>query len=128
MKIHSVVNRVTEKLLGDGRFPKSFSGRHGFSPRETEHRKLASKSAGMGTTPTTSTGTELTSDGRGLTDSLLRGSVGLPALALAAALISTHPVVALGLVSIALIALRGCPMCWTMRLTTAIAAKLRARR
>lgn len=67
-------------------------------------------------------------DSRRLTDSLLRGSVGLPALAFAAALISTHPVVALALVPIALIALRGCPMCWTMGLASDIAAKLRARR
>jgi hypothetical protein len=60
-----------------------------------------------------------------LVEHLLRGVVGIGAFALAATLASSHPLLALTLLPVALVALRGCPMCWTMGLIETIAAKVR---
>ena len=56
---------------------------------------------------------------------LLRGSLGLSAFAAAVALAPAHPLLALGFVPIAFVALRGCPMCWTVGLAQTVMANLR---
>jgi len=58
---------------------------------------------------------------------LLRGFLGLGALAGAMALLSQHPFVALALFITGLVALRGCPMCWTIGLLETVHAKLSGR-
>lgn len=55
---------------------------------------------------------------------LVRGAVGLGAFALAAALAPLHPLLALAMVPVALVALRGCPMCWTVGLVQTILARV----
>ena len=60
-----------------------------------------------------------------LTEHVLRGASGLGALVGAAAVAPEHPLLALALVPVALVLLRGCPMCWTMGLVQTVAAKLR---
>jgi hypothetical protein len=56
-----------------------------------------------------------------------RGGIGLAALVATALLAPSHPVLSLALVPVALIALRGCPMCWTVGLVETVIAKLRGR-
>lgn len=56
---------------------------------------------------------------------LLRGLLGASAAAAAVVLAPAHPLLALGLVLIAFVALRGCPMCWTVGLAQTVTAKLR---
>jgi hypothetical protein len=58
-----------------------------------------------------------------LTEHLARGAVGLTAVALALALADTSLVFPLVLLPIALLALRGCPMCWLMGLGETIVAR-----
>ena len=58
---------------------------------------------------------------------LLRGLFGLGALGGAMALPSQHPVVALSLFVFGLVALRGCPLCWTMGLFETVRARLHGR-
>ena len=65
---------------------------------------------------------------RTITGHLARGTIGLSALATAVALGPVHPVIALALVPIALVALRGCPTCWTIGLIQTLAVRLGARR
>jgi hypothetical protein len=60
-----------------------------------------------------------------LVEHLLRGFVGIAALALAAFVATGHPFVALAMLPVALVALRGCPMCWTMGLIDTIRGALR---
>jgi hypothetical protein len=60
---------------------------------------------------------------RSLLSHLLRGGLGLGALAAAVGLGPSHPLLALALVPAALIALRGCPTCWTIGLLQTIAAR-----
>jgi hypothetical protein len=61
---------------------------------------------------------------KSLAEHLLRGLAGIGALAAAVALAASHPVLALALVPVALVCLRGCPMCWTLGLVETVAAKL----
>lgn len=56
---------------------------------------------------------------------LLRGALGAAALAAAVLLAPAHPLPAMVLVPLALVALRGCPMCWTVGLAQTVTAKLR---
>lgn len=65
---------------------------------------------------------------RTITGHLARGTVGLSALGTAVALGPVHPLIALALVPVALIALRGCPACWTIGLIQTVAARSAARR
>jgi hypothetical protein len=59
-----------------------------------------------------------------ITEHILCGSVGVGALAISAAIAPLHPVVSLFLIPLALVALRGCPMCWTIGLLQTLAAKV----
>jgi len=56
---------------------------------------------------------------------IARGVAGFGALAICALTMSTHPAVAAVMVPIALVSLRGCPMCWTVGLVETVAAKVR---
>ncbi len=62
---------------------------------------------------------------KSLVEHLFRGAVGLSAFAVSALIAADHPWVALGLVPLALVALRGCPMCWTIGLFQTALARLR---
>jgi len=53
---------------------------------------------------------------RGLAEHILRGVVGLVALQQAMALSATQPLQSLVLAGTALLAFRGCPVCWTIGL------------
>lgn len=61
-----------------------------------------------------------------LAEHLARGALGIAALAAALALAPSRPL-ALALVPVALVALRGCPMCWTIGLAQTVVARLRGR-
>ena len=58
---------------------------------------------------------------------LVRGAIGLGALVLGVLLAEGHPWLALVLVPVALLVLRGCPMCWTVGLVETVHARLRGR-
>jgi hypothetical protein len=58
---------------------------------------------------------------------LARGVVGLGALLGGVLLTERHPWLALSLLPVALFALRGCPMCWTVGLIQTVHARLRGR-
>lgn len=58
---------------------------------------------------------------------LARGVAGLGALAAAAVLAEGHPWLALALLPVALVALRGCPMCWTFGLIQTVLARFSGR-
>jgi hypothetical protein len=60
-----------------------------------------------------------------LTVHIVRGIAGIAAVAAASSIAQTHPIYSLPLLAIALFALRGCPMCWTIGLIQMIGAKLR---
>ncbi len=60
-----------------------------------------------------------------LTGHLLRGAVAFALLAWAMAMSTDHPMLALLAGVGALVAFRGCPMCWTMGLFETLAQKLR---
>lgn len=64
---------------------------------------------------------------RTLIEHLLRGVVGLGALATAVALGPAHPLRALALIPLAMVSLRGCPTCWTVGLVQTVLARLRGR-
>ena len=53
---------------------------------------------------------------RGLAEHILRGVIGLVALQQAMALSATQPLQSLVLAGTALLAFRGCPVCWTIGL------------
>jgi hypothetical protein len=59
---------------------------------------------------------------------LSRGAVGIGAFVCAAILSPDHPWIALGLLPAAIVAFRGCPMCWTLGLVQTVTAKFRGRR
>ena len=65
---------------------------------------------------------------RSLAIHLVRGAVGMTSFALAAVLAAERPLVALALVPLALVALRGCPACWTIGLVETVIATLRGTR
>jgi hypothetical protein len=58
---------------------------------------------------------------------LLRGAIGFGAIGAAVAWSSSHPWVLVAALPVALFALRGCPMCWTVGLVETIAARVRGR-
>jgi hypothetical protein len=62
---------------------------------------------------------------KSLPEHLVRGVAGMAAGALAAFLAPAHPLVALALVAFALVALRGCPTCWTIGLVQTVVARAR---
>lgn len=64
---------------------------------------------------------------RSLLEHLARGAVGIGALAFAVTLSPTHPLLMVVALPVALVMLRGCPMCWTVGLVQTIAAKLQGR-
>ncbi len=63
---------------------------------------------------------------RTVAEHLARGAFGLGAFAAAMVLAPSHPW-ALALLPLAFVALRGCPMCWTVGLIETVAAKLRGK-
>ena len=62
-----------------------------------------------------------------IAEHLARGAVGLGALGASVLAASSHPWLSLLALPVALIALRGCPTCWTIGLVQTIAAKLLGR-
>ena len=62
---------------------------------------------------------------RSITRHLLRGLMGFGALALAMLLLDPHPGWSLVALGFALVALRGCPMCWTLGLLETATARRR---
>ena len=58
---------------------------------------------------------------------LLRGVIGITGLIAVVVLAPLHPILSLCLAPIALLALRGCPMCWTLGLVETLTAKVRGR-
>lgn len=62
-----------------------------------------------------------------LTEHVARGVVGIAALAASVLLSTSHPWSSVLAVPVALIALRGCPMCWTLGLVQTVMAKLQGR-
>ena len=60
-----------------------------------------------------------------ITEHVVRGAVGIGAFAGAALCGAQSPLLALALLPVALVALRGCPMCWTMGLIETIANRVR---
>jgi hypothetical protein len=62
-----------------------------------------------------------------LTEHLLRGAAGIAALIAALLLAAELPLVSLALGVLALLALRGCPTCWTLGLIETASCRLRAR-
>ena len=73
----------------------------------------------------TTHGVRLTFASKSLVEHLFRGAVGLSAFAFSAVLGPDHPWIALALVPVALFALRGCPLCWTIGLFQTAFARLR---
>ena len=63
-----------------------------------------------------------------LGEHLIRGAVGLGALALAGVVLVAHPFAALALLALALGSLRGCPMCWTFGLMQTVLARIQRKR
>jgi hypothetical protein len=57
---------------------------------------------------------------------LLRGAVGFGAVWLSIATMHESPILSFALVTVALVALRGCPVCWTIGLFETIAVRLLA--
>ena len=64
---------------------------------------------------------------RTLVEHLARGALGLGALALSVALGTDAPWLLALTLPVALLALRGCPMCWTVGLIETLVAKLQGR-
>jgi len=62
-----------------------------------------------------------------VTAHLARGAIGFAALGGAIVLGPSHPWAVIVALPIALLALRGCPMCWTLGLVQAVHARLRGR-
>jgi hypothetical protein len=62
---------------------------------------------------------------RTVTEHLARGFAGIGLLVLAFVMSRQHSLLALPLAALALLCLRGCPLCWTMGLMQTVSAKLR---
>jgi hypothetical protein len=58
---------------------------------------------------------------------MFRGTIGVAALAVAFALAPVHPIVSVAFIPVGMLALRGCPMCWTIGLFETIAAKIQGK-
>jgi hypothetical protein len=61
---------------------------------------------------------------KSLTEHLFRGTIGISAFAGSMMLAPSLPWASLLLIPLALVALRGCPMCWTMGLVQTVIAKV----
>ncbi|MES2415888.1 MAG: hypothetical protein V4614_19000 [Pseudomonadota bacterium] len=61
---------------------------------------------------------------RSVTEHLLRGIAGVGALFWAVSLLAIHPFASIGLALLALVAFRGCPMCWLMGLIETVHRRL----
>ena len=61
---------------------------------------------------------------RTITEHIFRGAAGVGLFVTSAALMPTHPLIALLALPLAIVALRGCPMCWTMGLIETIANRV----
>jgi hypothetical protein len=61
---------------------------------------------------------------RSLVEHLLRGVVGIATIGGAVLLSGSHPWAASGLLALGVLALRGCPMCWTIGLFETARAKV----
>ena len=59
-----------------------------------------------------------------LTEHVIRGVVGFTTLAIALGVADQHPWLALIVALVALVAFRGCPVCWTAGLIETIAYKI----
>ncbi len=71
---------------------------------------------------------ELMFASRSLIEHLFRGALGIGALTASGLLASSSPILSLGLIVVALVAFRGCPMCWAFGLAqTAMVALGRKR-
>ena len=64
---------------------------------------------------------------KGITRHLLRGALGAGALVWAVRLLPLHPFASLALAVLALLAFRGCPMCWTIGLVETVHRRFSAR-
>ncbi|MDB4973803.1 MAG: hypothetical protein JWN48_2144 [Myxococcaceae bacterium] len=64
---------------------------------------------------------------KGIAEHLARGSLGFGALAAYGLLAPLHPWLSLAMLPLALVALRGCPLCWTIGLLQTVVAALRGR-
>ena len=64
---------------------------------------------------------------KSITSHLARGLLGLGALAAFVVMAPTHPWLSLLALPLALVALRGCPMCWTIGLLQTLVARARGR-
>jgi hypothetical protein len=62
-----------------------------------------------------------------MTEHILRGLVGIGAFVGAVMLSPSSPLLGMLLLPVGLVALRGCPMCWTMGLVETIANKVKGR-
>lgn len=65
---------------------------------------------------------------KSLREHLVRGAIGAAALVLALLLGPTEPLVAIAAVAVALVALRGCPTCWTIGLAQTLLGRGRGAR
>ncbi|WP_438022182.1 hypothetical protein [Sorangium sp. So ce233] len=61
---------------------------------------------------------------KSLVEHVARGLLGLGAFAASALLAPAHPWAALALLPVGLVALRGCPMCWTLGLIQTVMARV----
>lgn len=64
---------------------------------------------------------------KSIVEHLARGAAGLGALAAFVVLAAAHPWLSLPLIPLALVALRGCPMCWTVGLVQTVLARLQGK-
>lgn len=64
---------------------------------------------------------------RGIVQHLARGSIGFGALSAYGLMAPLHPWLSLSMLPLALVALRGCPLCWSIGLMQTVVAVLRGR-
>jgi len=58
---------------------------------------------------------------------LTRGAIGIGAFVAATSLAPQHPGLSLAAIAVALLSLRGCPMCWTIGLVQTVIARVRGK-
>jgi len=64
---------------------------------------------------------------KSILEHLVRGTIGLAGLAAGMLLLPAHPWLSLSLFPVALVALRGCPMCWTVGLVQTVVARMKGK-
>jgi len=64
---------------------------------------------------------------RSIPEHLARGAIGIGAFVVATSLGPQHHGLSLGAIAVALLSLRGCPMCWTIGLVQAVIARARGK-